>query len=360
MRFGYGLITCQRHPEDLRSDAELYAEALDLAAEAEDLGFDSVWTSEHHFADDSYMPSVLPMSAAIAARTSRVQIATGLALAPLYDPIRLAEDAATVDVISGGRFLLGLGLGWLDWEFEALGTSLAERASAMDRVIRTAREAWGDGLLSDRGVAVTPKPARDGGPPIWIGAHVEPAVRRAARSADGFLAGEPTVEQLELALGWIRDELARTGRDAASLADPAAARPVHEVPMPTVLIVDDEQHIRLLIEQALEELEDDGVEFLTAPDGEVALDVVANQKPQLVFLDVMMPKRNGFDVCRTIKQELGLSGTYVVMLTAKGQAYDRQQGLEAGADEYVTKPFDPDELLATARRALDLDGAAGA
>ena len=130
--------------------------------------------------------------------------------------------------------------------------------------------------------------------------------------------------------------------------------------MPTVLIVDDEQHIRLLIEQALEELEDDGVEFLTAPDGEVALDVVANQKPQLVFLDVMMPKRNGFDVCRTIKQELDLSGTYVVMLTAKGQAYDRQQGLEAGADEYVTKPFDPDELLATARRALDLDGTAGA
>jgi DNA-binding response OmpR family regulator len=130
--------------------------------------------------------------------------------------------------------------------------------------------------------------------------------------------------------------------------------------MPTVLIVDDEQHIRLLIEQALEELEDEGVEFLTAPDGEVALDVVANQKPQLVFLDVMMPKRNGFEVCRTIKQELALTGTYVVMLTAKGQAYDRQQGLEAGADEYVTKPFDPDELLATARRALNLDGGAAA
>ncbi len=130
--------------------------------------------------------------------------------------------------------------------------------------------------------------------------------------------------------------------------------------MPTVLIVDDEQHIRLLIEQALEELEDEGVDFLTAPDGEVALDVVANQKPQLVFLDVMMPKRNGFEVCRTIKQELALTGTYVVMLTAKGQAYDRQQGLEAGADEYVTKPFDPDELLATARRALNLDGGAAA
>jgi DNA-binding response OmpR family regulator len=133
------------------------------------------------------------------------------------------------------------------------------------------------------------------------------------------------------------------------------SRPLHEVFMPTVLIVDDEQHIRLLIEQALEELEDDGVELLTAPDGEVAIDVVRNHAPQLVFLDVTMPKVNGFDVCRTIKQELGLVGTYVVMLTAKGQAYDRQQGLEAGADLYLTKPFDPDELLEVARRALGLD-----
>lgn len=129
--------------------------------------------------------------------------------------------------------------------------------------------------------------------------------------------------------------------------------------MPTVLIVDDEQHIRLLIEQALEELESDGVELQTAPDGEVALDVVRNEPPQLVFLDVMMPKVNGFEVCRTIKQDLGLAGTYVVMLTAKGQAYDRQQGLEVGADEYVTKPFDPDELLATARRVLGLEGSSG-
>jgi DNA-binding response OmpR family regulator len=110
----------------------------------------------------------------------------------------------------------------------------------------------------------------------------------------------------------------------------------------------------LLIEQALEELEDDGVELMTAPDGEVALDVVRNHFPQLVFLDVTMPKVNGFDACRTIKQDLGLTGTYVVMLTAKGQAYDRQRGLEAGADEYLTKPFDPDELVTVARRALGL------
>ena len=129
--------------------------------------------------------------------------------------------------------------------------------------------------------------------------------------------------------------------------------------MPTILIVDDEQHIRLLIEQTLEELEDDGVELQTASDGEMALDVVRNHRPELVFLDVMMPKLNGFEVCRAIKADLGLAGTTVVMLTAKGQAYDREEGLSAGADRYLTKPFDPDELLEVARDALGL-GAAGA
>ena len=124
--------------------------------------------------------------------------------------------------------------------------------------------------------------------------------------------------------------------------------------MPTILIVDDEQHIRLLIEQTLEELEDEGVDFLTAADGEEALSVVTTQRPDLVFLDVMMPKRSGFEVCRVIKQELGLADTYVVLLTAKGQAYDREQGMAAGADLYMTKPFDPDELLRRAREVLGL------
>jgi DNA-binding response OmpR family regulator len=124
--------------------------------------------------------------------------------------------------------------------------------------------------------------------------------------------------------------------------------------MPTVLIVDDEQHIRLLIEQTLEELEDDGVELLTAVDGEQALDVVANQPPDLVFLDVSMPKMDGFEVARTIKADPAMAGTTVIMLTARGQAVDREQGLAAGGDEYLTKPFDPDDLLRRARAALGL------
>ena len=124
--------------------------------------------------------------------------------------------------------------------------------------------------------------------------------------------------------------------------------------MPTVLIVDDEQHIRLLIEQTLEELEDDGVELLTATNGEEALDVVANHHPELVFLDVMMPRKNGYEACRAIKDDPATAGTIVILLTAKGQADDRTQGLAAGADDYLTKPFDPDHLLDLARAALGL------
>jgi CheY-like chemotaxis protein len=124
--------------------------------------------------------------------------------------------------------------------------------------------------------------------------------------------------------------------------------------MPSILIVDDEQHIRLLIEQTLEELEDDGVDLLTATNGDEALDVVANQRPDLVFLDVMMPRRNGFETCAAIKADPATAGITVIMLTAKGQMYDREQGLSVGADQYLTKPFDPDDLLRRARVVLGL------
>jgi two-component system alkaline phosphatase synthesis response regulator PhoP len=124
------------------------------------------------------------------------------------------------------------------------------------------------------------------------------------------------------------------------------------VPTPTILIVDDEPHLRTLIHQTLEELEDEGVELLTASNGEEALATIEAVKPNLVFLDVMMPKLSGFDVCKRTKQELGLTGIYIVLLTAKGQEFDRQRGQEVGADLYMTKPFDPDALLEKAREVL--------
>jgi len=121
-----------------------------------------------------------------------------------------------------------------------------------------------------------------------------------------------------------------------------------------VLIVDDEPYIRQLIEQTLEELEDAGVELLTADNGLDALEIIQSAQPQVVFLDVMMPKMNGFDVCYTVKREWGWDSIYVVMLTAKGQEYDKQKGKEVGADVYITKPFDPDDLLALTIDVLGL------
>jgi DNA-binding response OmpR family regulator len=121
-----------------------------------------------------------------------------------------------------------------------------------------------------------------------------------------------------------------------------------------ILIVDDEPHIRMLIGQTLEELEDEGVDFFTAENGEQALEIINEENPQLVFLDVMMPKMNGMEVCRRVKKELALDDVYVILLTAKGQELDRQKGQEVGADLYLTKPFDPEILLSKAREVLGL------
>ncbi len=121
-----------------------------------------------------------------------------------------------------------------------------------------------------------------------------------------------------------------------------------------ILIVDDEPHLRTLIQQTLEELEDEGVELLTASNGDDALNRIRDEQPNLVFLDVMMPKKNGFDVCDATKHELGLSNVYIILLTAKGQEFDRQRGQEVGADLYMTKPFDPDALLEKARSVLGI------
>ncbi|SEK94078.1 response regulator transcription factor [Halomonas daqiaonensis] len=120
-----------------------------------------------------------------------------------------------------------------------------------------------------------------------------------------------------------------------------------------ILICDDEPHIRRLIQQSLEELEDEGVTLFSAGDGEEALAVIRDQRPDMVILDIMMPGRNGFDVCAEVKADASLRSAYVVLLTAKGQEYDRQHGDRVGADCYMTKPFDPDELLAMSRRVIE-------
>jgi CheY-like chemotaxis protein len=122
-----------------------------------------------------------------------------------------------------------------------------------------------------------------------------------------------------------------------------------------ILIVDDEVHIRMLLEQTLEELEEDhGVTILSAQNGEEGLELIRKEKPDVVFLDIMMPKLNGYEVCQRVKEDGATRGCGIVLLTAKGQEVDRKQGLEMGATMYMTKPFDPDEVLKVARDLLGI------
>lgn len=125
--------------------------------------------------------------------------------------------------------------------------------------------------------------------------------------------------------------------------------------MAKILIVDDEPHIRLLLGQSLEELEDRGIELHYAENGEAALEIISGEKPELVFLDVMMPKINGFEVCNTVKNKYCMKDISVILLTAKGQEFDKEQGIKAGADAYITKPFNPDEILEKAYKILKIE-----
>lgn len=122
--------------------------------------------------------------------------------------------------------------------------------------------------------------------------------------------------------------------------------------MQKILIVEDDPSIRLLLKQILEELEEEGVKLITTDNGESALEIIKSEIPEVVFLDVMMPKMNGFDVCNAVKNELAISNVCIVLLTVKGQKVDKQKGKDVGADIYMTKPFNSDEVLAVARKIL--------
>lgn len=121
---------------------------------------------------------------------------------------------------------------------------------------------------------------------------------------------------------------------------------------PKIVIAEDEAYLRLLIQQSIEELEDEGIEIIVTEDGPSALAAIEREEPALILLDVMMPGMNGFEVCERVRANASLRQPYIILLTAKGQEYDRVRGTEAGADRYMTKPFNPDDLLDAARAVV--------
>ena len=167
---------------------QLYRQTLDQVRRVDELGFDSVWLTEHHFVDDGYLPSPLTISGAIAAVTRNVRIAQDVLLLPHYHPVRLAEDLSVLDNLSDGRMMLGVGMGYVPGEFRALGTRRSQRLSRMEEGLDILSLCFREEAFDYQGkrfqledVRLRPRPVQTGGPPLWIAAMSEAGARRAAR-----------------------------------------------------------------------------------------------------------------------------------------------------------------------------------
>ncbi|MBM3684797.1 MAG: LLM class flavin-dependent oxidoreductase [Actinobacteria bacterium] len=195
---------------------DVYARTIEQATFVDQLGYDQIWFTEHHFLEDGHLPSFVPIAGAIAARTTNVRLSTDIALAPFYHPIRLAEDVAVLDLISGGRMELGLGMGYAPHEFAGFGIPVSRRVSLTEELVQILRLAWSGERFTFRGkrytyedLLVTPTPVQPGGPPLWIAAMSEGGAHRAARFDTHLL---PQGSR-EVVLDPWRADLVASGRD---------------------------------------------------------------------------------------------------------------------------------------------------
>ena len=220
MRFGVGLFSMQTHKDLNITHKELYRNTLEQVKLAEDVGFYSAWLSEHHFLDDGYCSSPMTMAAAMAARTNTIRIGTGALILTLHNPVRVAEDAATVDLISNGRFDLGVAIGYRKEEFDGLNIPIVQRPSRIEEGIEIIQKSWDEGPFTYEGkrfnfknIDVTPKPLQL--PiPLYIGAFEEPAIRRAGRLGLPLLIGPGrTIDMIKDTLFWYNDSAIEAGHN---------------------------------------------------------------------------------------------------------------------------------------------------
>jgi alkanesulfonate monooxygenase SsuD/methylene tetrahydromethanopterin reductase-like flavin-dependent oxidoreductase (luciferase family) len=195
---------------------DVYAETMDQIRLVDQWGLDLVWFTEHHFLEDGHLPNFVPVAGAVAAVTERVRISTDILLAPFAHPIRLAEDLAVLDNLSGGRMELGLGMGYAPHEFAGFGIPQKNRVSLTEELVQILRLAWTGEPFSFEGrryqfndLRVTPTPVQPGGPPLWIAGMSSNAAKRAARFDTNLLPQGPR----DVVLDPWRDELRSTGRD---------------------------------------------------------------------------------------------------------------------------------------------------
>jgi alkanesulfonate monooxygenase SsuD/methylene tetrahydromethanopterin reductase-like flavin-dependent oxidoreductase (luciferase family) len=206
-----------------------FKEALEEVVRGEDLGFHSVWMEEHHSVVNHYWPSPLPVLAGFATRTSRVLLGTDILVAPFYHPVRLAEDAALIDIMSGGRFVLGAAIGYKPDEFALYGAELEKRGARFEEQLQIIK-----GKLE-------PKPVSKPHPPIWIGGWGDITLKRAATLADNWIPG-PTADLPRLLNG---KRQFRDNRAAAGLTAPITEWPLTR----DVIIADTDKEARELAER---------------------------------------------------------------------------------------------------------------
>jgi alkanesulfonate monooxygenase SsuD/methylene tetrahydromethanopterin reductase-like flavin-dependent oxidoreductase (luciferase family) len=216
VKLTFGYLYDFRNPPQWRKPWEaLYAETLDIIAETEKLGFTGAWLPEHHLAEDGYLPSPLVALAAVAARTKTMRIGTGVALAPLYNPLRFAEDAVLVDILSNGRLDLGLAIGYRKRETAAFGVDFTRRGARFDEFLQIVTRLWAGETVDFegkhfqiKGAEVRP-PSPRGRIPLYIGGFADKAMDRVARYGEGYI-GSPDVCDLYTA------KLREQGKDVAS------------------------------------------------------------------------------------------------------------------------------------------------
>jgi probable F420-dependent oxidoreductase len=224
-----------------------YRDALEEVVRGEELGFDSVWMEEHHSVVDHYWPSPLPVLAGFATRTSRVTLGTDILVAPFYHPVRLAEDVALLDVMSGGRAVLGVAIGYKPDEFALYGADLEKRGARFEEQLAVVKGLWTHETFSFKGTyyqlegRLEPRPITKPHPPIWIGGWGELTLRRAATLADNWIPG-PTADLARLLDGKQRF---LDNRRAAGLAEPLREWPLTR----DVIVADTDREARELAER---------------------------------------------------------------------------------------------------------------
>lgn len=227
MKFGIGPYSFE--VASGQSQADVYRETFEQIRVAEENGFDSAWVSEHHFLQDGYLPSLLVAAAAVAARTTKIKIGTGCILLPFYHPVAVAEEASVVDIISGGRLILGLGRGSVATEFEGFGLDLAQhRNPRFEEGMEILTKCWTEERFSYTGkqftvkdVSLYPRPVQKPHPPIWIAAVLGRALKWAGKHGFVFMGGAPVrLGFLQWQYDVYRQALRAAGKDPAQVETP--------------------------------------------------------------------------------------------------------------------------------------------